>query len=167
MIKEGREAKVAYPCEGQADDVAGRSFHHGRFVQQLRLAAATQATVTIRQGFVRKLLNGKRVRGGGGSEQPFHSAAAVLLGLSSIPHQSCLSTLHFRHSAECGEGWEEGQAVTGVCYKGLDGEDHTAQAHLTVRVPPLPGAGAGGVEARSIGEEVCQRTSWRAINLMW
>jgi squalene monooxygenase len=30
MFKEGREAKVAYPIEGMGEDVAGRSFHHGR-----------------------------------------------------------------------------------------------------------------------------------------
>jgi hypothetical protein len=30
MFKEGKEAKVAYPTEGMGDDVAGRSFHHGR-----------------------------------------------------------------------------------------------------------------------------------------
>lgn len=30
LIKDGREAKVAYPTEGFDDDIAGRSFHHGR-----------------------------------------------------------------------------------------------------------------------------------------
>jgi squalene monooxygenase len=28
--------------------------------------------------------------------------------------------------------WQEGQAVTGVLYKGSDGQDHTAHAHLTI-----------------------------------
>lgn len=90
MFKEGKEAKVAYPLEGHGEDVAGRSFHHGRFVQNLRQAAATQPTVTVRQGYVRRLVNDE------------------------------------------GGEWEEGPAVTGVCYKGSDGADHVAHAHLTV-----------------------------------
>lgn len=90
MFKDGREAKVAYPMEGQSEDVAGRSFHHGRFVQKLRQAAAGQKGVTVRQAYVRKLVNDQ------------------------------------------GGEWEEGQVVTGVCYKGSDGEDHVATAHLTI-----------------------------------
>jgi squalene monooxygenase len=57
LYKEGREAKVAYPTEGMSDDVAGRSFHHGRFVQQLRQAAAALPSVTVRQATVRALVN--------------------------------------------------------------------------------------------------------------
>ncbi len=38
-------------------DVAGRSFHHGRFVQRMRAAAAAQPTVTMRQAFVKRLIN--------------------------------------------------------------------------------------------------------------
>ena len=36
--------------------------------------------------------------------------------------------------ADVDEEWEEGQVVTGVCYKGADGQDHVAKAHLTVRL---------------------------------
>ncbi|KAL4422281.1 hypothetical protein ABPG75_008478 [Micractinium tetrahymenae] len=90
LFKDGREAKVAYPTEGFDDDIAGRSFHHGRFVQKLRQAAASQPSVTVRQGYVRKLINDQ------------------------------------------GGDWEEGQVVTGVCYKGTDGQDHVATAHLTI-----------------------------------
>lgn len=57
MFKNGKEAKVAYPVEGMADDVAGRSFHHGRFVQRLRQAAAANPSVTIRQGVVKRLID--------------------------------------------------------------------------------------------------------------
>ncbi len=42
--------------------------------------------------------------------------------------------------ADQGGDWEEGQVVTGVCYKGTDGVDHVASAHLTVG--PLSWAGA-------------------------
>lgn len=57
MFKGGKEAKVAYPVEGYPFEVAGRSFHNGRFVQRLRQAAASVPSVTIRQGTVRKLVN--------------------------------------------------------------------------------------------------------------
>lgn len=57
MFKAGAEAKVGYPLEGYGDDVAGRSFHHGRFVQRLRQAAASSPNVTVRQGTVRRLVN--------------------------------------------------------------------------------------------------------------
>jgi hypothetical protein len=40
--------------------------------------------------------------------------------------------------ADEGCEWEEGQAVTGVCYKGSDGADHVAHAHLTVRCRRRP-----------------------------
>jgi squalene monooxygenase len=59
MFKNGEEAKVRYPTEGFTGDVAGRSFHNGRFVQRLRQAAASQKLVTLRQGVVKSLLNGK------------------------------------------------------------------------------------------------------------
>ena len=58
MFKGGEEAKVGYPTEGFEGDVAGRSFHNGRFVQRLRQAAAGAPGVTLRQGTVRRLLAG-------------------------------------------------------------------------------------------------------------
>jgi squalene monooxygenase len=58
MFKDGEEAKVGYPTEGFDGDVAGRSFHNGRFVQRLRQAAAACASVTVRQGVARRLLKG-------------------------------------------------------------------------------------------------------------
>ena len=59
MFTDGREAKVAYPTEGLTEDIAGRSFHNGRFVQRLRQAAAAQPNITVRQGTVTALLNGE------------------------------------------------------------------------------------------------------------
>lgn len=58
MFKDGEEAKVGYPTEGFDGDVAGRSFHNGRFVQRLRQAAASVPSITIRQGIAKRLLNG-------------------------------------------------------------------------------------------------------------
>ena len=57
MFKDGREARVAYPTEGFSGDVAGRSFHNGRFVQRLRQAAAATPNVTVRQAIVRSLVD--------------------------------------------------------------------------------------------------------------
>lgn len=42
--------------------MAGRSFHHGRFVQKLRHRAASQPTVVCREATVRKLINGERCK---------------------------------------------------------------------------------------------------------
>lgn len=58
MFKDEEEAKVNYPTEGFDGDVAGRSFHNGRFVQRLRQAAASMPSITIRQGIAKRLLNG-------------------------------------------------------------------------------------------------------------
>lgn len=57
IFKQGRVATIKYPTEGQHEDVAGRSFHHGRFVQKLREAAASLPNVTLRQGVAKGLLN--------------------------------------------------------------------------------------------------------------
>jgi hypothetical protein len=58
MFKDGEEARLGYPTEGFEGDVAGRSFHNGRFVQRLRQAAASVPSITIRQGIAKRLLNG-------------------------------------------------------------------------------------------------------------
>lgn len=57
MFKDGEQAKVGYPTEGFDGDVAGRSFHNGRFVQRLREAAAGVPSVSLRQGIAKRLLN--------------------------------------------------------------------------------------------------------------
>ena len=58
LFKGDAEAKLMYPLEGLGDDVAGRSFHHGRFIQKLRHKAASCPNVTMRQGVVKRLANG-------------------------------------------------------------------------------------------------------------
>lgn len=49
MFKDGREAKVAYPTDGMGDDVAGRSFHHGRCEagRWLRMLPPTPSPATL------------------------------------------------------------------------------------------------------------------------
>lgn len=59
LYKDGTYAPVKYPTDGYSSDVAGRSFHHGCFVQNLRHKAAEQSSVTCRQAFVKGLINGE------------------------------------------------------------------------------------------------------------
>ena len=56
MYKDQGEALVGYPLEGRGDDVAGRSFHNGRFVMRLREAAMSVPSNDVRQATVKKLL---------------------------------------------------------------------------------------------------------------
>lgn len=41
LYKDGRDAKLPYPLENFHSDVAGRSFHNGRFIQRMRQKAAS------------------------------------------------------------------------------------------------------------------------------
>ncbi|GBG66439.1 hypothetical protein CBR_g61482 [Chara braunii] len=67
LLKDGREAKVGYPLprETYGKDVAGRSFHHGRFIQRLRAKAASVPLVTVKEATVTSLIEdeGGAVRG--------------------------------------------------------------------------------------------------------
>ncbi|KAL2653710.1 hypothetical protein R1flu_021838 [Riccia fluitans] len=74
LFKDGRSAKVGYPLEGLSDDVAGRSFHNGRFIMKLREKLASLSTVKLKQGTVLGLIeengvvSGVRYRAPDGSE---------------------------------------------------------------------------------------------------
>lgn len=57
LFKNNEDFTIKYPLENMPPDVAGRSFHHGRFVQKLRQIASRQEAVTIRKGTVRRLVN--------------------------------------------------------------------------------------------------------------
>lgn len=69
LFKDGRDAVVTYPIDatkyGADMDVAGRSFHHGRFVQQLRSRASSLASVELQQATVTRLIeeDGGAVKG--------------------------------------------------------------------------------------------------------
>lgn len=41
LFKDGKNTKLSYPLEKFDSDVAGRSFHNGRFIQRMREKAAT------------------------------------------------------------------------------------------------------------------------------
>ena len=57
MYKQGEQASLLYPTDTHGPDVAGRSFHNGRFVQKLRLRAAAVPQVSMRQGTVKRLVS--------------------------------------------------------------------------------------------------------------
>ncbi|KAL1189362.1 Squalene epoxidase 2 [Cardamine amara subsp. amara] len=56
LFKDGKHTKLSYPLETFDSDVAGRSFHNGRFVQKMREKAATLSNVRLEQGTVTSLL---------------------------------------------------------------------------------------------------------------
>ncbi|KAI3462661.1 hypothetical protein Pfo_019324 [Paulownia fortunei] len=56
LFKDGKSAILSYPLEMYHSDVAGRSFHNGRFIQRMRQKAATLPNVQHEQGTVTSLL---------------------------------------------------------------------------------------------------------------
>ncbi|PRQ48274.1 putative squalene monooxygenase [Rosa chinensis] len=56
LFKDGKNTKLSYPLEQFHSDVAGRSFHNGRFIQRMREKAATLPNVQLEQGTVTSLL---------------------------------------------------------------------------------------------------------------
>lgn len=56
LFKDGKSTKLSYPLEKFHADVAGRSFHNGRFIQRMREKAATLPNVRLEQGTVTSLL---------------------------------------------------------------------------------------------------------------
>ncbi len=89
LFKDSKEAVVAYPMEGYSKDVAGRSFHHGRFVQRMRHAAAACPNVTMREAFVKKLVNGER-HVAGACCCCACACACALLHSTSTKHYMCV-----------------------------------------------------------------------------
>ncbi|CBI19355.3 hypothetical protein VitviT2T_027405 [Vitis vinifera] len=59
LFKDGKNTKLSYPLEKFDSDVAGRSFHNGRFIQRMRERAATLPNVQLEQGTVTSLLEEK------------------------------------------------------------------------------------------------------------
>ncbi|KAL8105668.1 hypothetical protein AgCh_029464 [Apium graveolens] len=53
---DGKNTKLTYPLEKYDKDVAGRSFHNGRFVQRMREKAASHPNVRMEQGTVTSLV---------------------------------------------------------------------------------------------------------------
>ncbi|XP_009378595.2 squalene monooxygenase SE2-like [Pyrus x bretschneideri] len=59
LYKDGKSTKLPYPLENFHPDVAGRSFHHGRFIQRMREKASSLPNVRLEQGTVTSLLEEK------------------------------------------------------------------------------------------------------------
>ncbi|XP_044510076.1 squalene monooxygenase SE2-like isoform X3 [Mangifera indica] len=59
IFKDGRNTQISYPLEKFHSDVAGRSFHNGRFIQRLREKAASFPNVRMEQGTVTSLVEEK------------------------------------------------------------------------------------------------------------
>lgn len=56
LFKDGKSTKLPYPLKQYHSDVAGRSFHNGRFIQRMREKAASIPNVKLEQGTVTTLL---------------------------------------------------------------------------------------------------------------
>ncbi|XXG56812.1 hypothetical protein AAC387_Pa03g4131 [Persea americana] len=56
LFKDGKSTRVSYPLDKFHSDVAGRSFHNGRFIQRMREKASSLPNVTLEQGTVTSLL---------------------------------------------------------------------------------------------------------------
>ncbi|KAL9269757.1 Squalene monooxygenase SE1-like protein [Drosera capensis] len=56
LFKDGKNTRLSYPLEKFHSDVAGRSFHNGRFIQRMREKAASLPNVRLEQGTVTSLL---------------------------------------------------------------------------------------------------------------
>ncbi|KAA8536319.1 hypothetical protein F0562_028797 [Nyssa sinensis] len=56
LFKDGRNTRLSYPLKDFHSDVAGRSFHNGRFIQRMREKAASLPNVRLEQGTVTSLL---------------------------------------------------------------------------------------------------------------
>ncbi|KAM1043789.1 hypothetical protein ACFX15_034346 [Malus domestica] len=59
LYKNGNATKLSYPLENYTSDIAGRSFHNGRFIQRMRERVATLKNVTLEQGTVTTLIEEK------------------------------------------------------------------------------------------------------------
>ncbi|KAM7470555.1 hypothetical protein LguiA_008738 [Lonicera macranthoides] len=59
LFKDGKSTRLSYPLEKFDKDVAGRSFHNGRFIQRMREKAATLPNVKLEQGTVTSLVENK------------------------------------------------------------------------------------------------------------
>ncbi|MBA0607746.1 hypothetical protein Godav_020011, partial [Gossypium davidsonii] len=56
LYKNGKNTRLSYTLKHFQSDVAGRSFHNGRFIQRMRHKAASLPNVSIEQGIMTSLI---------------------------------------------------------------------------------------------------------------
>nr|QQM18932.1 squalene monooxygenase 1 [Kadsura heteroclita]QQM18934.1 squalene monooxygenase 3 [Kadsura heteroclita] len=84
LFKDSKNTRLSYPLENFHTDVAGRSFHNGRFVQRMREKAASLPNVTLEQGTVTSLIEengtvkGVRFKTKAGEELKAHAPLTVV-----------------------------------------------------------------------------------------
>ncbi|CAH2047286.1 unnamed protein product, partial [Thlaspi arvense] len=84
LFKNGKRIRLAYPLEEFHEDVSGRSFHNGRFIQRMREKAASLPNVQLEQGTVVSLLEengtikGVRYKNKAGEELTAFAALTVV-----------------------------------------------------------------------------------------
>ncbi|XP_027354480.1 squalene monooxygenase-like isoform X2 [Abrus precatorius] len=61
LFKDGKHTRLSYPLDKFHSDVAGRSFHNGRFIQRMREKATSLPNVRLQQGTVTSLLEDKGI----------------------------------------------------------------------------------------------------------
>ncbi|KAE8668358.1 Squalene epoxidase 2 [Hibiscus syriacus] len=95
LFKVGKNAKLSYPLENFRSDVAGRTFHNGRFIQRMRHKAANLPN--LEQGSVTSLLEEKGTVKGvqyktkGGEEFSAYAPLTIVCdgGFSNLRHALC------------------------------------------------------------------------------
>nr|UTK56352.1 squalene epoxidase 2 [Crataegus pinnatifida] len=84
LFKDGKNTRLTYPLEQFHSDVAGRSFHNGRFIQRMREKAARLPNVQLDQGTVTSLLEvngtikGVRYKTKDGQELQAHAPLTIV-----------------------------------------------------------------------------------------
>ncbi|KAM6558985.1 hypothetical protein CsatA_028224 [Cannabis sativa] len=84
LYKDGKSTKLSYPLEKFHSDVAGRSFHNGRFIQRMREKASSLSNVRLEQGTVTSLLEekgtikGVQYRNKAGQELTSHAPLTIV-----------------------------------------------------------------------------------------
>lgn len=104
------------PVTGMDLQPKGRSFHHVRFVKQLRQAAIDESNVTVCWGLARKLIHAKEYAA-------VKAARAAKSGGSSSVSSSSNSSLSFT---------DDPDRVVGVMWQGEDGGENTIIARVVV-----------------------------------
>ncbi|KAL5787922.1 hypothetical protein ACOSP7_004871 [Xanthoceras sorbifolium] len=88
VYKDGRAIRTPYPLKNYSDDnsdaMNGTTFHHGRFVQKLRIKAASLPNVKLEQGTVTCLIKekgrikGVRYKNKSGTEMVAHAPLTIV-----------------------------------------------------------------------------------------